>query len=148
MKILEDIGLTKTEARVYERLLQLGECSVGILQKSLETHPQIVYRAIESLTKKGLVISVRKKNKKYVSAEHPKKLEEMEKEKIAKLKNALPELLHLMQPRKGAIVKTSIGYEAIRSFRRSAINELKRNDSLLIIGGSGDRFYDAMGDTY
>ena len=148
MKILEDIGLTKTEARVYERLLQLGECSVGILQKSLETHPQIVYRAIEGLTKKGLVISVRKKNKKYISAEHPKKLEEMEKEKIAKLKNALPELLHLMQPRKGAIVKTSIGDEAIRSFRRSAINELKRNDSLLIIGGSGDRFYDAMGNTY
>lgn len=148
MKILEEVGLTKTEARVYERLLQLGECSVGILQKSLETHPQIVYRAIENLIKKGLVISTRKNNKKYVSAEHPRRLEEMEKEKIAKLKNSLPELLHLMKPQKGAIVKTSIGVEAIRSFRRTAVNELKRNESLLVIGGSGDRFYDTMGNTY
>lgn len=148
MKILEEIGLTKTEARVYERLLQIGECSIGILQKSLETHPQIVYRAIDSLIKKGLVISTRKKNKKYVSAEHPRKLEEMEKEKISKLKDFLPELLHLMKPKKGAIVKTSIGFEAIRSFRRTAINELKRNESLLIIGGSGDRFYDVMGKSY
>lgn len=53
MKILNDIGLTKSEALVYERLLQLGENSVGILQKSLGMHPQIVYRTIESLNKKG-----------------------------------------------------------------------------------------------
>lgn len=148
MQILEDIGLTKTEAQVYERLLRLGECTVGNLQKSLGKHPQIIYRAIETLGKKGLIISVRKKNKKYVSAEHPKKLEEIEKEKVAKLKDALPELLHLIHPRKDVIVRTSVGFEAIRSFRRTAIDELKRNQSLLIIGGSGDRFYDALGDTY
>lgn len=148
MKILEDIGLTKTEARVYERLLQLGECSVGILQHSLEMHPQIVYRALENLTKKGLVVSLRKKNKMQVSAEHPKKLEEIEREKIARLKDALPELLHLMQPRRGVLVKTSVGFEAIRSFRRTAIDTLKRNESLFILGGSGDRFYNAMGNIY
>jgi sugar-specific transcriptional regulator TrmB len=148
MKILEEVGLTKTEAEVYERLLQLGECSVSALQKSLASHPQVVYRTVESLTKKGLVISIRKKNKKFVSPEHPKKLEEIEKERLAKLRSALPELLHMMDPRKGTIVKTSIGFEAVKSLRRTAINELKRNDSLLIIGGSADRFYEAMGEDY
>ncbi len=148
MKILNDIGLTKSEALVYERLLQLGENSIGTIQKSLGIHPQIVYRTIESLNKKGLVVLLTKKNKKYVSPEHPRKLEEIEKERMLKLKEAIPELLHLMKPQKGAIVKTSIGFEAIRSFRRKAIDELKRNDSLLVIGGSAERFYGVMGEGY
>lgn len=148
MKILEEIGLTKTEALVYERLLQLGECPVGFLQKSLDSHPQVVYRTIENLVKKGLVISILKKNKKYVSAEHPKKLEQLEKEKLEKLKDNIPELIKLMTPPKNTLVKTSIGIEAIQAFRRRAIDDLKRNETLMIIGGSGDRFYSAMGAKY
>ncbi len=148
MKILEDIGLTKTESEIYERLLQLGECSVSALQRSLSIHPQIAYRTIDSLKEKGLATVIRKKNKQYVSAEHPKKLEDIEKERLLKLRSAIPELVHLMKPRKESIVRTSIGHEAIKSFRRQAIQDLKRNDSILIIGGSADRFYDVMGEDY
>lgn len=148
MNILEEIGLTKTEAAVYERLLQLGECPVGILQKSLGSHPQVIYRTIESLAKKGLITVVAKKNKKYVSAEHPKKLEQIEKEKMEKLRERLPELTSLMTPPKNTLVKTSVGLEAIQTFRRRAIDELKRNEIFMIIGGSGDRFYSAMGAKY
>lgn len=147
MKILNDIGLTGSEAVAYERLLQLGEVSIGALQKSLGIHPQIAYRAVEGLEKKGLAVVFTKKNKKYVSPEHPRRLEEMEREKLANLKEVMPELLHLMKPMKGVLVKTSIGVEAIRAFRRTAINELKRNETLLIIGGAR-RFYDVMGESY
>ncbi|MEZ4104477.1 MAG: helix-turn-helix domain-containing protein [Candidatus Paceibacterota bacterium] len=148
MKILEEIGLTKTEARIYEHLLRLGESPVSSLQKSLDTHPQIIYRTIDNLTKKDLVTVVNKKNKKFVIPEHPKKLEELEKEKLNKLKNSLPELIDIMNKTESTLVKTSVGFEAIRSFRRMAINELKRSETLYIIGGSGDRFYDVMGDDY
>lgn len=148
MRILEEIGLTKTESNIYRLLLQLGGCSVGTLQKSSGSHPQIVYRAIDSLINKGLVICISKKNKKYVSAEHPKKLEQIEKEKLEKLKDNIPELINLMTPPKNTLVKTSIGIEAIQAFRRRAIDELKKNDTLMIIGGSGDRFYNVMGDKY
>jgi len=148
MRILEEIGLTKTEALVYARLLQLGECPVGVLQKSLESHPQVIYRTLENLVKKSLVISISKKNKKYVSAEHPQKLEQLEKEKIGRLNESLPELINLMTPPKNTLVKTSVGIEAIQSFRRRAIDELRRNDTFFIIGGSGDRFYNTMGSKY
>lgn len=148
MKILEEIGLTKTEALVYERLLRLGECPISVLQKSLDSHPQVIYRTVESLVKKGLAISISKKNKKYVSAEHPKKLEQLEKEKIERLHNSLPDLISLMTPPKHTLVKTSVGIEALQTFRRTAIDELKRKDTLMIIGGSGDRFYSAMGQVY
>lgn len=149
MEILTDIGLSKNESAVYERLLRLGEVSIAALQKSLGLHPQIAYRAVEGLVAKGLVASYLKKNKKYVSPEHPKKLEEMEKARLVRLKDALPELVHLMQPhKKDVLVKTSIGFEAMRAFRRMAIDELKRGDSLLVIGASGGRFYDVMGSEY
>lgn len=148
MNILEEIGLTKTEALTYERLLQLGECPVGTLQKSLNSHPQVVYRTIENLIKKGLVISITKKNKKHVAAEHPKKLEQLEREKMERLKDGLPDLIRLMTPPKHTLVKTSMGTEAIQAFRQRAINELKRNETLMIIGGSGDRFYSVMGQKY
>ncbi len=148
MHILEEIGLSKSEINIYERLLQIGECPVGILRKSLGIHPQIIYRAIESLSKKNLIFDFKKKNKRYVIAEHPSKLEEIQKEKTEKLKKFIPELLCMVKPPKDHFVKTTIGIEAIRSFRRLAINVLKRNDSLFIIGGSGDRFYSAMGSVY
>lgn len=145
MKVLEDIGLTKKEAEIYECLLRLGDSPVSALFRSLEVHPQIVYRAVEALEKKGLVVTVLKKNKKWVSPENPRKLQEIERERAASLKRALPELLKLMKPKKDLIAKTSLGDEAIRSFRRMAISELKRSDTLYIIGGSGDRFYEIMG---
>lgn len=146
MKILNDIGLTKSEALLYERLLMLGENPIGVLQKSLGVHPQIVYRAVEGLQKKGLVTVFNKKNKKYISPEHPRKLEEIEKEKLSKLKEALPELIHSMKPQKDVLVKTGVGYEAVRAFRRKAIDELKRNETLMIIGGAG-KYYDVMGES-
>lgn len=146
MNILEKIGLTKKEAEIYERLLQLGECSISSLQKSLGIHPQLVYRGIDSLSEKGLVLSVLRKGKKWVSAEHPKKLEALEEDRMSQLKKAIPQLVQLMTPRKGLIVKTSIGVDAIRAFRRKAISELSRNETLYIIGASGDRFYEVMGE--
>ncbi|MBM3261167.1 TrmB family transcriptional regulator [Candidatus Kaiserbacteria bacterium] len=148
MNILEDLGLTKIEAAAYERLLRLGEVPVSALQKSLGIHPQIAYRAVEGLVEKGLAAAYRKKNKKYVSAEHPKKLEEIEKARLARLKDALPEFAGLMQAPKDALVRTSVGIEALRTFRRLAVDELKTGDSFLIISASADRFYTAMGDTY
>ena len=148
MQILEDIGLTKTEAAVYERLLRLGETPVTTLQKSLGVHPQIAYRAVEGLVGKGLAATYRKKNKKFVSPEHPKKLEEMEKERLARLKDALPSLTQLMSAPKDVLVRTSVGLEAIRAFRRMAMDELKTGDALLVISASSDRFYTAMGDEY
>ncbi len=148
MKILEELGLTRAEARTYERLLQLGECPVSVLQKSLAAHPQVVYRSVDGLVQKGLAVVVVKKSKKYVSPEHPKKLEQLEREKTERLKESLPELMRLMAPHKDALVKTSVGIEAVQAFRRRSIDELKRGDSLYIIGGSGDRFYSVMGEKY
>lgn len=146
MEILKQIGLTKRESEVYELLLRLGESPVSVVIKNTGAHPQIIYRVIDSLGVKGLVISVRKKNKIYVSAENPKQLERLQEERLVTLRKALPDLIALQKTSKEAIVRVSRGNEAVRALRFRAIQELKRNAIYYIIGASGDRFYNAMGD--
>lgn len=148
MNILEEIGLTKKEAEIYQLLLRLGEVPISTIQKETGSHPQVIYRTIESLSEKGLVMESVKRHRKYVSAEHPKKLEKIETDRLQRLQKALPELITNFKPSKKAKVRTLKGDESIRAIRSQAIDSLKRNQTLYILGGSGDRFYEALGERY
>ncbi len=145
MEILKQIGLKKRESEVYKLLLTMGESPVSSIIKATKAHPQIVYRTIDSLIDKKLVISVRKKNKIYVSAENPKQLERIEEEKLYKLRQAVPDLIAMQKPSKGAIVRVSRGDEAVRSLRARGIDELKHGGTYYVIGGSDNRYYQVMG---
>lgn len=148
MDILQEIGLTKREAQVYETLLRLGESPISSVLKATGSHPQVVYRVLDSLVKKGLVLEIKRKNRKYVKAENPSRLEKLEEQRLEKLRKALPDLTALQAPTKEAIVRLAKGEEAVRALRIRGIEELSRGDTYYIIGASGDRFYDIMGDRY
>lgn len=148
MNILEQIGLTKTEAKLYRLLLSLGETKLAFLQKETGLHPQIVYRTIDTLKGKGLVSVVRKKNTLHATAETPKELVRLEQQRLNELKEALPDLLALQKSPSLPMVHVSKGDVALRAFREKAYQKLSRNDVLYVIGGSGDRFYTAMGEQY
>jgi len=146
MKILKEIGLTERESQIYELLLRIGESPVSAVIKSTKAHPQVVYRVIDSLIDKQLLISIRRKNKIYVSAESPRMLEKLEEDRLKKLHQAIPDLMSLQKTSKEAIVRVSRGDESVRALRLRGIDELKRNETYYIIGGSGDRYYKVMGD--
>ena len=63
MEILKQLGLTERESQIYELLLKIGESPISSIIKTTKAHPQIVYRAIDGLIEKRLIISVSKKNK-------------------------------------------------------------------------------------
>jgi sugar-specific transcriptional regulator TrmB len=146
MEILQRIGLTKTESHLYEALLRLGESPMKDLIRSTSMHPQIVYRSIEGLVKKGLVTVTHRDSKKYAKAESPEKLRAMEEDKLADLREALPGLMKIQQLSKDAIIRVARGKDAVHSLRKRAMNELKKNDTFYVIGASGQRFYDIMGE--
>ncbi|MFA5992360.1 MAG: helix-turn-helix domain-containing protein [Candidatus Pacearchaeota archaeon] len=103
-KILEKIGLTTGEVRVYLSLLELGITSTGkIISKSQITSSK-VYVILERLEKRGLVSHIIKNNVKYFQASDPKRIldymDERKKE-IDTDKNKLEELIpELSQKRK------------------------------------------------
>ena len=55
-QILQEIGLTKNETKVYLALIELGSTPAGRLIKKVGMHRGIVYDLIDLLTDKGLPV--------------------------------------------------------------------------------------------
>ncbi len=144
--IFEELGFNEREAQVYETLLRLGECPVADILEATQLHPQLIYRALDSLVVRGLVIISFRRHRKYARAEDPRVLERIEAERLTKLRKALPDLMALQQGSKDAVVRVEKGAEAVRSHRARLIDLAPEKSNLDIIGGSGDSFFKTMGE--
>lgn len=144
--ILQELGLNERESQVYETLLHLGESPIADILNTLQIHPQLIYRAIDGLVSRGLVIVSYRRHRKYVRAEDPHVLEKLESERLQALKMAIPDMLALQKGSKDAVIRVEKGAEALRKTRASIIDLLPENGSFAIIGGSGESFYRIMGE--
>ena len=57
-EVLERIGFTKGEAKVYFALLELGESTIGPISKKSNVTVSKTYPILDKLTQKGLVTRV------------------------------------------------------------------------------------------
>lgn len=149
MAILEDIGLTKRESDIYQEILRHGEVKIGVLLTSLHAHPQVIYRTIKGLADKGLVTEFYRRGRKHVRAEPPEKLLKMEEKRLVRLEEYLPSLISMHERgQKETIVRVEKGNEAVVRLRTGAIEKLNKGEVFYLIGGSGQRFYGAMGKEF
>ena len=72
--ILEEIGLTKNEIKIYLVLLKLGSTSTGAIVKETGVHASKVYDGLNRLADKGLVTHVIIANTKHFKAVNPDRL--------------------------------------------------------------------------
>jgi predicted transcriptional regulator len=141
-KLLEEIGLTKSEITVYTTLLRTGSIKVGQLMKEIELHRSRVYEAINRLTDKGLVSYVIKNNVKFFEASDPEKLltyieEQKEKldEKEKSIKQIIPDLRKQISPlMPHAEAHVFAGKEGFKTVRKDV---LKQGKDLYLIGAVG-----------
>lgn len=132
-QILEEIGFTKGEIKVYFALLDLGQSTIGPIAKASGITPAKVYIILDKLSKKGLCSDVIKSNIRYFQASSPKKiidhLDEKNKkinEEKEELKRILPELElknSLLEENPNA--KVYSGYEGLRTLYFDALEKLK-----------------------
>src|SRR3990167_3898812 len=99
IRILEELGLTKGEIKVYLALLKISPTSTGLLAKESQVSRSKLYIILDKLEKKGLASHIEKENITYFSASEPSRIKVYLKEKEDKLKelqldfeNFLPEL--------------------------------------------------------
>ena len=59
-EVLENLGLSKNEARIYETLLKEGESPVGFLAVKSGVHRRNVYDTLNRLIEKGLAFEIQK----------------------------------------------------------------------------------------
>jgi len=91
-KILEDLGLTGTEIKIYIALLELGASTAGgILEKS-KLPNSTTHRDLNSLIEKGLINYILEGRRKVYQATDPDSLINFIEEKKRKLKEIIPEL--------------------------------------------------------
>lgn len=148
MKALTALGLDNKEAGIYLALLALGDAPIADLVDATGEHPQIVNRMVDRLIAKGLVLSATRKHRRYVRAESPKVLEESEANKLRQLREALPDLLALQRRQDNALVRVAKGTEAVVQLRTRAFKDMKEGSTYYVVGASGDRFYEVVGDRH
>ena len=72
--ILEDIGLTGAEIKVFLTLLELGTSTAGKVVEKSGLQNAVVHRAFHSLAEKGLITYVKEGKIKHYQTIEPKQL--------------------------------------------------------------------------
>lgn len=146
-ELLENIGLTKGEIKVYLTLLQHGETTTGKIIDESGLSGGKIYHILERLIQKGLVTYIVKEKTKYFQAANPKKLLEYideKKEDINKKKKEVEEILpqllglHKLEPKQ----YSAVVYKGMQGFKTAlydTLDSLSKEDEFLAFGVRGDR---------
>ncbi len=91
--VLEDIGLTNAEIKVYLALLELGSASAGPIIELSGLQSSVVHMTLNKLIDKGFVSFVKDGGRNYYQASNPKNISEYIQEKKDRFEKILPTLL-------------------------------------------------------
>ena len=141
LKLLEEIGLTGGEVKVYLALLKLGACKTGALAASASVSSSKVYKILDRLERKGLAGHALRGGIKYFSAMPPKRildyLSERESQLQAKRRQVV-DLLPQLEAHKLVSEHTEAviydGVKGIMNFYRGILDELKPGETYYVIG--------------
>jgi sugar-specific transcriptional regulator TrmB len=85
-KILTAAGLSAKEAQIYEIILDMGQAPASEIYKKTAYKRGLVYKLLEQLTEKGLIIKIEKPRKVAIfRVEHPNKINERLEEQAQKV---------------------------------------------------------------
>ena len=139
-EILEKIGLSKAEIKVYISLLELGSVSSGKIVKETNLRKSTVYESIRRLQEKGLVSYIIKNGMKYFEGTNPNKILDFihdKKRKLDETENEAKKLI--LELKKGfntlkphAEAHVLVGIEGFKTMRRDALRNAKA--VILLIG--------------
>lgn len=140
-EVLENIGLTPNEVKVYLTLLKLGSSKAGKISKDAQTNRTCTYDALRRLIDKGLVSYVYIGKKKWFQPVNPKRLSEFLEEKKEDVSKILPNLEGLFKQTK---LKQNVtlykGLKGIKTVFQDILREGKEN----LVFGSEGQFVERM----
>lgn len=137
-KTLENIGLTKKQAKTFLALLELGSSPIGKIAKKADLARSTTYEALEALKKRNLVSTFKKKKVNYFTAEEPRRIVLENKKKTKELIEALPELESLQLKSK---VQPEVRFYQGKKGLKTVIEEmLEEKNEILAISSTDDLF--------
>ncbi len=141
-KILEEIGLTKGEIKVYLSLLRIGQTTTGKIIDEAGISSGKIYEILDKLVRKGLASYITKDKTKYFSAASPHRILDYIHEKESKLKQKEQELLKELPKliaaekfgRKESETRLFKGFKGIQTAIFEALEDLTPEDEILAMG--------------
>ena len=139
---LEEIGLNKSEIKVYLSLLTHGVSSTGPIVKNSRTANSKVYEVLDKLIEKGLVSYFNKEGIKHYKASSPNMILEFLKEKKKDIENQelktrkiLPTLLTFQEKNEPSIETTILsGPKGVKTGFANLVDELSPGGEVHVMG--------------
>ena len=141
-KILEEIGLTKNEIKVYLALLKHGKTTSGKLVSETGIQVSALYYCLDNLIKKGLASYSMIANKKNFQAASPESLIQLIDTRKKHLEAMLPEL-KAIQKESEERIQTNVyeGYKGFKGIYDRLLRVMKKGETYYVFGARqiGDR---------
>ena len=143
-QILQNIGLTKYETKVYAALLNLGESTSGQILREAGIHSGKIYDILEGLKKKGFVSEISVSGIRHFSPSDPERiLEYLDEKKNAiviqqkEVESMLPSMLAKVNELKSKVnVEVFFGYEGMKAAHLKETKRYVRRNTLYVVGVS------------
>ncbi len=139
-QILEKVGFTKGEIRIYVALLELGETTTGPIIDKSRISSSKVYEILEKLIQKGLVSYTIKEKTKYFQPASPKKIEDYiqrQKRKLEQTEKEIIDLIPLLEEKQklseeAQTVSVYEGFEGIKTVFNRILSTLKKGEAYYV----------------
>jgi sugar-specific transcriptional regulator TrmB len=146
IEILEDLGLTHAEIKVYLTLLELGSSSAGSIIEKSKLQNSVAHRALNSLIEKSIINFVMEGRRKVYQATNPESFFEFIEDKKRRFTEILPEL---KKKQKASVKKeTATIYKGIRGIKEAYNIMISTKGKEYNTFGGGPITTDIMGFTW
>jgi sugar-specific transcriptional regulator TrmB len=141
LHVLENLGLSKGEIKVYTSLLKLNEATITPIVKESQVTKSKIYDILDRLIEKGLVGYIVKNNVKHFIVNSPHSILDYIERKEAEIettkkevKELIPQLMSASMQSTGRVAEIYEGYQGIRSIREELLATFKEGDTLRVLG--------------
>lgn len=142
ISVLEDIGFTNAQIKVYLAIIELGETKTGEIIRKTKLHSSVVYNALNWLIEEGLASFILKGEIKYFYATDPSNLLKFIEDKKERIEKILPNLMikrNSVKPKQEAQV--FLGWKGIYAAFNKILEVLPKNSEYIAFGAGFEEQY-------
>lgn len=136
--LLQELGLSLNEAKIYEALLTYGGSTVSTIALRSKVHRRNAYDSIHRLMEKGLIYEVFSDGETTYESVEPNKLMEIVREKERRLQSAMPAMQSLFEQQK--IPQRAYMYKGIEGMKNYLREALRTGEDMYEFGAKGGWF--------
>lgn len=140
---LARLGLKENEVKVYLASLELGEPTVGQIEKQTGLHKQLIYNAAKALEGKQLLSIYEIRGRKRFAVDNPAALEDRARARLEEAQSLIPRLLELSNKKRGADkIRIYRGKKGVHQYYLQSIRNQPKESSMYILGVNSRRYFE------